>query len=211
MGLACLLLLFLLRLTINTGTKLSNATSAVAAYNRTELSGDAAIKYAKEHNIDVPERLTLVKLVIPATEELGQTQSRGRPPWGYYLRGLSPISACSSRWIHTTSTTAALPGTLSSSVSEVVDAKWSASVKISPDVVSRGVGFDVRKSYSVADSYQFQISSGEPWGLWEIRAYPYYDGYTFEVWYNPMVDSAYKAGTGSAFKPVGVCFAVFKY
>ena len=43
---------------------------------------------------------------------------------------------------------------------------------------------------------------------YEIIAYPLYDQYNYEVWYNPAVGNAYYVGPGYAEKPTGVCFDV---
>jgi len=92
------------------------------------------------------------------------------------------------------------PATLTISVSKAVAVQLSTSATISAPYVSAAVGFNVTQTQTVTNTDAYTVPKGK-FGV--IQAYPLYDLYTFDI-----VDSRFKAriGTGTARKPVGVCF-----
>ncbi|WP_240371890.1 DUF6426 family protein [Anoxybacteroides rupiense] len=129
------------------------------------------------------------------------------PQWasGYYLKNMSSGEACGTKIIR--QSTFAGPATATLSVKEGVNASWSSNTNVSAEVVSTGLGFNVTKSYEVSDTYQIKVPSGK---TYTIVARPYYQTYNFDVWYDPIIGSDYKAGYGNAFKPIGVCFYYYE-
>ncbi|MES1054203.1 hypothetical protein FOA24_36275 [Bacillus thuringiensis] len=82
---------------------------------------------------------------------------------------------------------------------------WNANVGISASVVSAGVGFNVSAEYSVTQSNT--IDTGGRYA--EIRAYAEYNGYRFDVWESGWFSDS-KVGSGTALKPVGICFVTYR-
>jgi len=93
---------------------------------------------------------------------------------------------------------------LSLAVSEGVSAQWSASGGVSAGVVSGGVGFNVTATYTVTATGTVQVPAGK---TYKLTAYPMYDVYVYDVYYNPAVGGEYYVGSGYAMKPISVCYA----
>ncbi|WP_019418948.1 hypothetical protein [Paenibacillus sp. OSY-SE] len=87
-------------------------------------------------------------------------------------------------------------------ISEGVSASYTNSVTITASVITKAVGFDVAKSYNVSDKQTIVVPEGK---RGELKAFPYYETKTFEIW---EIGVAYnkKVGDGTALFPVGVCF-----
>ncbi|MBT9260377.1 MAG: hypothetical protein KM310_11620 [Clostridiales bacterium] len=96
------------------------------------------------------------------------------------------------------------PADVNITVSETMKASWSATVGISADIVSAGVGFDVEGYYTVTESYSTHVPSGY---IVTITVYPKYHRVFFDVWYKPVIGDAYKVGSGSAKKLSGYHFS----
>lgn len=97
------------------------------------------------------------------------------------------------------------PGSLALGQTVTVSNSFSANVGITADKVTAGVGFNVVGTNQWACSYAAQIPAGQHA---TINAYPVYDCYSYDVWYNPKDGFAYKAGSGSAKKSVGIAFVI---
>ncbi|WP_246005799.1 hypothetical protein [Brevibacillus gelatini] len=96
-------------------------------------------------------------------------------------------------------------GTLTLTVSEKVAATFSANVSVSAEIVSAGVGFNVTSEYTVTDSNTVDTNGR----FTELVAYPYYRIKYFDVYDEATFGSDNYLGSGEAWKPIGVCFAVF--
>jgi len=131
------------------------------------------------------------------------------PQWGqiayYYISNKTgPSEAWGTTRIATTSGGPG-PGTLTLGQTVTVSNSFSANVGVTAGVVSAGLGFNVTVSTQWSCSYAAQIPSGQHA---TINAYPVYDCYSYDVWYNPKIGDAYKAGNGSAKQSVGVAYVV---
>ena len=124
---------------------------------------------------------------------------------GYYLKNIHTGEACGVSIIR--QSTFKGPSTATLTVKENVSATWSSNTNISASTVSAGLGFSVTSSYEVSDTYQIKVPSGK---TYTIVARPYYQTYNFDVWYDPIIGSDYKAGYGNASKPIGVCFYYYE-
>ncbi len=102
---------------------------------------------------------------------------------------------------NTTSSTATL--TLSNTLT--VSASFSATASVSAEAVSAGVGFNVQGSWS----WLFQASTPVPaHSCRTIKAYALVGVWSYDVWYNPLIGSDYKIGTGWASLPNGQRFDI---
>lgn len=82
-----------------------------------------------------------------------------------------------------------------------MSASFSATASIDSGAVSAGVGFDVTAGYGVSDSQSVTVPEGE---VYTVTAYPLYDLWTFDVDGGLFEED----GTGEAYRPLGVCFAI---
>lgn len=121
-----------------------------------------------------------------------------------YVTVTSRSEACGTTQIRRS--TVPGPSDYTMTVSEKVTASFSANVGVSAEVVSAGVGFTVTDEFAVSDSYKVSVPSG---ATWTVVAYPNLDVYRFDV-YEPLLLGHQKTGSGTALKPVGVCFVVWK-
>lgn len=124
---------------------------------------------------------------------------------GYYLKNITSSVACGADTIR--QSTYKGPATATMTVTERLSATWSTNTGISASVVSAELGFEVTEEHEVSDSYQIQVPSGK---TYTIVARPFFRTYNFEVWYDPLFGDDYKAGSGYALKPVGVCFYLYE-
>ena len=95
------------------------------------------------------------------------------------------------------------PTTIHVSQSTSISNSFSADASVSAKVVSARVGFSVTASRTATLSGDLSIPSGK---LGVIEVYPIYDAYNYDVMYNPLLGSPYKAGRGSARKAVGIFY-----
>lgn len=120
---------------------------------------------------------------------------------GYYLKNIKSGEVCGLNVIR--QSTYKGPATATMTIKESISATWSSNTGISASTVSASLGFSVTKSFTVSDSYKVSVPKGK---TYTIVARPIYMAYNFDVWYSPLIGKDYKAGTGSALKPIGVCF-----
>jgi hypothetical protein len=90
------------------------------------------------------------------------------------------------------------PGTLTLTYTNSLAVQKSANVGVEWKWMSGGLGFDVTRTYTNTQSYAYPVPANE-W--WQIRAFPYYEVYTFDI-HNGI--SVY--GSGQALKPIGYCY-----
>ncbi|PLR78039.1 hypothetical protein CU633_07205 [Bacillus sp. V3-13] len=120
---------------------------------------------------------------------------------GYYLKNIRSSEACGAQVIRSSYYTG--PSTPTMTVTETVSASFNANVGVSAQVVSAGVGFNVTSTYTVSDSYSVKVPAGK---TYNIRANPIFLIKNYEVWNDPWIGFDKKVGSGSAQKPIGVCF-----
>lgn len=124
---------------------------------------------------------------------------------GLYVKVTGTGEACGTELIRSSYYKG--PSTATMKISEGVTASFNASVSVSAKIVTSGVGFNVSKSYTVEDTYTIKIPSGK---TYNIKARPILLTKNFQVWHDPLIGWDTKKGSGSAHKPIGVCFSVYK-
>lgn len=90
-------------------------------------------------------------------------------------------------------------------ISQGLSATFSSSVSVNASVVTAGVGFDVAETFNVSDSQNISVPKGK---RGEIIAHPIYLVKEFEVWSKGWFSDSL-LGSGTAYKPIGVCFATY--
>lgn len=87
---------------------------------------------------------------------------------------------------------------------------YNATVSLTADIVSAGVGFTIGKSYTKTDSVTLNVPSGKRiilkiWTNYQKKSFTVYNEYSSSVglWY--------PQGTGNAYKPVGLIFTQAEY
>lgn len=151
------------------------------------------------------EELVGAAIVPFDTITLGSAAPSVSPQWGVPGYGIRNVSyngqQCGSPF---RSTSGQGPGSLSLQINEGVSATWSASVGVPAQVVSAGVGFDVTSSYHVTSGFTVYVPSGK---TYQLMAYPMYNVYMYQVYYNPTIGGEYWVGSGYAQYPVEICYA----
>jgi hypothetical protein len=100
------------------------------------------------------------------------------------------------------------PTTIAIDITRTVTNSYSATVGVSAQVVSAGVGFNVQRSESVAYRSSTTVPNG---ACWSIRAYNVFFEYGFEVWQEPFIGPDRKIGSGSARDFRGIEFKLSKF
>ncbi len=100
------------------------------------------------------------------------------------------------------------PTTIAIDITRTVKNSFSASVSVSAEIVTAGVGFNVERSETVAYRSSTTVPSA---ACWTIRAYNVFFEYGFEVWQEPFIGSDRKIGTGTARDFQGVEFRLSKW
>ncbi len=100
------------------------------------------------------------------------------------------------------------PATIAIDISRTVANSFSATVGVSAQVVSAGVGFNVQRSESVAYRSSTTVPSG---ACWSIRAYNVFFEYGFEVWQEPFIGPDRRIGSGSARDFRGIEFKLSRF
>lgn len=100
------------------------------------------------------------------------------------------------------------PTTIAIDITRTVKNSFSASVSVSAEIVTAGVGFNVERSETVAYRSSTTVPNG---ACWTIRAYNVFFEYAFEVWQEPFIGSDRKIGTGTARDFRGVEFRLSKW
>jgi hypothetical protein len=100
------------------------------------------------------------------------------------------------------------PANIAIDISRTVANSFSASVGVSAQVVSAGVGFNVQRSETVAYRSSTTVPSG---ACWSIRAYNVFYEYGFEIWEEPFIGSDRKIGSGNARDFRGIEFRLSKF
>jgi hypothetical protein len=99
------------------------------------------------------------------------------------------------------------PTTIAIDISRTVRNSFSATVSVSAEVVTAGVGFNVERSETVAYKSSTTVPNG---ACWTIRAYNVFYEYGFEIWQEPFIGSDKKIGTGTARNFQGIEFRLTK-
>ncbi|RPF35146.1 hypothetical protein [Streptomyces sp. TLI_185] len=116
---------------------------------------------------------------------------------GYSIKNVDgPNEVCGTTKLQKTS--GAGKTTLVMTVSKSVSAELSSEVSVDAEVVSGKLGFKVTGTTTVEDQTRYEVPKGK-YGY--IEAYPLYDMYTFNVYYEGK-----NKGASWAMRPVGVCF-----
>lgn len=100
------------------------------------------------------------------------------------------------------------PTTIAIDISRTVRNSFSATVSVSAEVVTAGVGFNVERSETVAYKSSTVVPSG---ACWTIRAYNVFFEYGFEIWQEPFIGADRKIGTGTARDFQGIEFRLSKW
>lgn len=100
------------------------------------------------------------------------------------------------------------PTTIAIDITRTVKNSFSASVSVSAEIVTAGVGFNVERSETVAYRSSTTVPNG---ACWTIRAYNVFFEYGFEIWQEPFIGSDRKIGTGTARDFQGVEFRLSKW
>jgi hypothetical protein len=100
------------------------------------------------------------------------------------------------------------PSTIAIDITRTVSNTFSATVGVSAEVVSAGVGFNVQRTESVAYRSSTTVPSG---ACWSIRAYNVFYEYAFDVWEEPFIGADRKIGTGTARDFRGIEFRLSKF
>ena len=99
------------------------------------------------------------------------------------------------------------PTTIAIDISRTVRNSFSATVSVSAEVVTAGVGFNVEASETVAYKSSTTVPNG---ACWTIRAYNVFFEYGFEIWQEPFIGADRKIGTGTARNFQGIEFRLTK-
>lgn len=155
-----------------------------------------------------PKARVIGEVVEPGNVADSNSVDVPRPMWGwpyYFLHDVQPDGSYAS--------TSPIgvdygvgPGTLTLSVSKGVSATYSDNAGVNASIISAGVGYDVTGSYTLTSAYSVQVPSGQEY---ELEAFPLFDQTSYQVWYNPVLGSAYQVGTGTAAKPTSLVFVWF--
>jgi hypothetical protein len=99
------------------------------------------------------------------------------------------------------------PSTIAIDITRTVKNSFSATVGVTAQVVSAGVGFNVERSESVT----YRSSTSVPnRACWTMRAYNVFFEYGFEVWREPFIGADTKIGAGTARDFQGIEFRLSK-
>jgi hypothetical protein len=99
------------------------------------------------------------------------------------------------------------PVTIAIDIARTVKNSFTATVGVSAEVVSAGVGFNVERAETVTYRSSTTVPSG---ACWTLRAYNVFYEYGFEVWKEPFIGSDTKIGAGSARDFQGIEFRLTK-
>ncbi len=99
------------------------------------------------------------------------------------------------------------PATIAIDITRTVKNSFSATVGVTAQVVTAGVGFSVERSESVT----YRSSTSVPnKACWTMRAYNVFFEYAFEVWREPFIGADTKIGSGTARDFQGIEFRLSK-
>jgi hypothetical protein len=99
------------------------------------------------------------------------------------------------------------PSTIAIDITRTVKNSFSATVGVTAQVVTAGVGFSVERSESVT----YRSSTSVPnRACWTMRAYNVFFEYGFEVWREPFIGADTKIGSGTARDFQGIEFRLTK-
>ena len=115
-----------------------------------------------------------------------------------YLRTLKPL---------VTTVAGNGPMTISIDITRTVRNSFSATVGVSAQAVTIGVGFNVERAESVTYRSSTTVPNG---ACWTLRAYNVFYEYSFEVWQEPFIGSDFKIGSGTARDFQGIEFRLTK-
>lgn len=92
-------------------------------------------------------------------------------------------------------------------VSEKVAATVSANAEISAVALSASLGYSVTNEFLVSDEYSTVVPAGK---TLNISAYPINIATTFDIYQERFLISDKLIGSGTAYRPVGVCFQAWE-
>jgi hypothetical protein len=115
-----------------------------------------------------------------------------------YLRTLKPL---------VTTVAGNGPMTISIDITRTVRNSFSATVGVSAEIVTVGVGFNVERAESVTYRSSTTVPNG---ACWTLRAYNVFYEYGFEIWQEPFIGSDFKIGSGTARDFRGIEFRLTK-
>jgi len=99
------------------------------------------------------------------------------------------------------------PMTISIDITRTVRNSFSATVGVSAEIVTVGVGFNVER----AESVTYRSSTVVPnRACWTLRAYNVFYEYGFEIWQEPFIGADFKIGSGTARDFQGIEFRLTK-
>ena len=99
------------------------------------------------------------------------------------------------------------PMTIAIDITRTVRNSFSATVGVSAEIVTIGVGFNVERAESVTYRSSTTVPNG---ACWTLRAYNVFYEYGFEVWREPFIGSDFKIGSGTARNFQGIEFRLTK-
>ena len=99
------------------------------------------------------------------------------------------------------------PMTIAIDIQRTVRNSFSATVGVSAEIVTIGVGFNVERAESVTYRSSTTVPNG---ACWTLRAYNVFSEYAFEVWQEPFIGPDFKIGSGSARDFQGIEFRLTK-
>lgn len=160
------------------------------------------------------EELIAAGLISPAGET-GAVKKRGR------TAAVQPQALCvwdciyvkNRRYLRTVKPFVTMvqgngPTTIAIDISRTVRNSFSATVSVSAEIVTTGVGFNVERSETVAYKSSTVVPNG---ACWTIRAYNVFYEYGFEIWQEPFIGADKKIGTGTARDFQGIEFRLSKW
>lgn len=182
------------------GTK---PTLAESNYKDREIITDRQYieNFAKERDLD-PSEITQIEFVYFEEDNLKSKIENIIPAAYdyYYVKVTRTGGSCGAKSIWTTSGWG--PGPISQSQTYSISANFSASIGITKDIVSAGVGFDVGREYSITDSKELPLEAGQ---YGEIISYPMYRVHSFDIYEKGLFKDKL-VGDGHANEPNGICF-----
>lgn len=131
----------------------------------------------------------------------------GIDAWGgdYSVRS---VYGCGQYYTRVTSVRGNGPQTLTLTYQATASNSWNANVGVDAGAVSAGVGFNVEWSTSWSYGSSTEVPAGQ---TWEIEARNLYDGYSFDVWWDPWgSDPPRYDGYGYAYNFYGVDYYVWR-
>jgi len=178
-----------------------------------EVMTDDPMEYVRQCRFDIPEQADIVgvKIVYFNYHESAPLDTNleerifpvGMP--SYYVKNIEIGESCAKDPLQLSS--AKGPGTLTSFFDEAIPARWHSDTKIRAEKISKDLGISVTKTYQLSTVHTVHFPEEK---MYEIAAFPIYTLYKFDVYYSPFIGTDYRAGSGQAEIPSGVCFVWYQ-